>query len=171
MAQPVKRKRLNVKSLKADPNYKKFGWYIEDKNIDILQDSLANRNATDAQSKAILSQVIPENGGRTTAHGNGAIGVVGWRGPRAIGLPTTLSGQIHKLMEEVFNNPKAKDWSHGGPGMNIKSAKEMYNFWKSGAMGVDRKATNAFMNGYVRPPEDQKAKRLEFVKLINKHYK
>jgi hypothetical protein len=42
------RKRLNVKSLKADPNYKKFGWYIEDKNIDILQDSLANRNATDA---------------------------------------------------------------------------------------------------------------------------
>lgn len=171
MAQPVKRKRLNVKSLKADPNYKKFGWYIEDKNIDILQDSLANRNATDAQSKAILSQVIPENGGRTTAHGNGAIGVVGWRGPRAIGLPTTLSGQIHKLMEEVFNNPKAKDWSHGGPGMNIKTSKEMYNFWKSGAMGVDRKATNAFMNGYVRPPENQKAKRLEFVKLINKHYK
>lgn len=168
---PVKRKRLDIKSLKADPEYKNFGWYIEDKNIEILQDSLANRNATDSQSKAILSQVIPENGGRITPHGNGAYGLVGWRGPRAIGLPNTLSGQIHKLMEESFNNPTAKDWHHGGPGMNINSAKEMYEFWKSGAMGIDRKAVNAFMNGYIRPPENQKAIRQEFIKLIDKHYK
>lgn len=70
-------------------------------------------------------------------------------------------------MVETFEQPK--DWYHGGSGMNISSAKEMYEFWKSGAMNNVRKATNAFTRGYVRPPEDQYDKRINLAKIIYRH--
>ena len=54
-------------------------------------------------------------------------------------------------MEEVYNNPKAKDWTHGGPGTGIQSGKEMYNFFRKPP--IIRKGVNAFMRGYVRPPK------------------
>lgn len=125
-----KGKKVNWNQVKRDPQYKQFDWRLEPKNLSIIQDSLLNRGADAVEQIAIFSQIVPENGGSTGSHGNGAHGLVGWRGSRAKGLPHTLSGQIHKLMEEVYNNPKAKDWTHGGSGMGIQSGKEMYNFFR-----------------------------------------
>jgi len=72
---------------------------------------------------AVLSQVIPESGGDTKPHGNGAYGYVGWRGNRAKGLSNTPNGQAHVLMVDLFEDPA--DWNHGGTGTNVNSGKEM----------------------------------------------
>lgn len=163
-----KGKKVDWNQIKRDPQYKQFDWRLEPKNLSIIQDSLLNRGADAVEQIAIFSQIVPENGGSTSSHGNGAHGLVGWRGPRAEGLSTTLSGQIHKLMEEVYNNPKAKDWTHGGPGMGIKSGKEMYNFFRK--TPVIRKGVNAFMRGYVRPPKEEYQKRQDFAKFLSKYF-
>jgi hypothetical protein len=75
--------------------------------------------------------VIPENGGNTTSHGNGAHGLVGWRGDRAINLPENFDGQAHKLMVELFDNPTGKDWTHGGKGTGVMTGREMYELFNS----------------------------------------
>lgn len=162
-----KGKKVDWVAVSKDPGYKKFNWRMEPKNLSILQDSLINRGADAVEQIAVFSQVIPENGGSTKPHGNGAFGLVGWRGSRAKGLPASLSGQIHKLMNEIYSNPRAKDWTHGGPGMGIQSGKEMYNFFKS--TPVVRKGVNAFMRGYVRPPQDQYDVRQNFAKFLQKY--
>lgn len=162
-------RKVNWDQVRKDPDYKKFGWRMDTKNLSIIQDSLINRRADAPEQIAVFSQVVPENGGSTGAHGNGAFGLVGWRGERAKGLPKSLSGQIHKLMEETYNNPSAIDWSHGGPGMGISTGKEMYQFFKK--TPVVRKAVNAFMRGYVRPPEQDYQKRQEFAKFLQRYIK
>lgn len=163
-----KGKKVDWNQVRKDPQYKQFNWRLEPKNLSIIQDSLLNRGADTIEQIAIFSQIVPENGGSTDPHGNGAYGLVGWRGSRAKNLSTTLSGQIHKLMEEVYNNPKAKDWTHGGSGMGIQTGKEMYNFFKE--TPVVRKAVNAFMRGYVRPPEQEYQKRQDFAKFLSKYF-
>ena len=162
-------KRLDVQSLKNDPEYKNFGWYIEDKNIAALQDSLINRNAGYPQRVATLAMVIPENGGRTTPHGNGAFGLVGWRGDRAKNLPQDFGGQAHKLMVELFDNSKGKDWTHGGAGTGVNTGKEMYELFNTSQNTAQ--TTKALMKGYVRPPKNQYDIRLQFISLLNKHMK
>lgn len=162
-----KTKKVNWTKVQKDPEYKKFNWKMDTDNLSILQDSLINRGADVPEQIAIFSQVIPENGGSTKAHGNGAFGLVGWRDYRAKNLPQTLSGQIHKLMTEVYDNKSAKDWTHGGPGTGIQSGKEMYGFFKE--TPVVRKAVNAFMRGYVRPPESQYNKRQDFAKFLQNY--
>ena len=162
--------RLDIKGLMNDPEFKKnHNLYINSKNISIANDSLINRGANNAQIGAVLTQIISESGGETKPHGNGAYGLIGWRGARAKGLPTTLSGQLHHLMKGLFESHK--DWSDGGPGMNIGTGKEMQQFFKNGAYNNYRKATNAVMNGYVRPPEDQKAKRHALVQIVKRYMK
>lgn len=154
-----------LRELIKDQQYKNnFGLKLNLDNLVIADDSLVNRGANKAQRAAVLSNIISEKGGDTKPHGNGAFGLVGWRGERALGLPTDLPGQLHKLMVETFEKPKG--WHHGGPGMGIKSAKEMFEFWKSGAMNNVRKATNAFTRGYVRPPKDQYDKRIDLANII-----
>ena len=59
----------------------------------------------------MLSQVISENGGHTTPHGNGAYGLIGRRGGREAGLGTSLPKQAHRLMDDTYNNKKAKEWN------------------------------------------------------------
>lgn len=160
-------KRLNVKAMMKDPEYKKYDWYIDEKNIEALQDSLVNRNAGYPQRIATLAMVIPENGGRTTPHGNGAYGLVGWRGPRAENLPQDFGGQAHKLMVELFDNPQGKDWTHGGAGTNVQTGKEMYNIFNTTQNSVQ--ATKAMMKGYVRPPKSEYDKRVAFINLLKKY--
>ena len=162
--------RLDIKGLINDPEFKKnHNLYINPKNIAIANDSLIGRNANNAQIGAVLTQIISESGGETKPHGNGAYGLIGWRGARAKGLSKDLPGQLHHLMKGLFESHK--DWSDGGPGMNIGTGKEMQQFFKDGAYNNYRKATNAVMNGYVRPPEDQKAKRHALVQIVKKHIK
>lgn len=161
--------KVDWNKVQSDPEYKKFDWKMYPQNLSIIQDSLNNRGADSTEQIAIFSQIIPEKGGSPDPHGNGAFGLVGWRGSRAVGLPKTLSGQINKLMNEIYNNPLAKDWSHGGPGMGIQTGKEMYNFFKE--TPVVRKAVNAFMRGYVRPPESEYQKRQDFAQFLQKYFK
>ena len=162
-------KRLDIKGLKADPEYKNYNWYIDEDNITALQDSLINRNAGYPQRIATLAMVIPENGGRTTPHGNGAFGLVGWREDRAKGLPADFGGQAHKLMVELFDNPQGKDWTHGGAGTNVQTGKEMYTVFNNSDNSVQ--ATKAIMKGYVRPPKSVYDQRLNFIQLLKKHMK
>lgn len=165
----VKKKKVDWNAVKKDPEYKEnFGWKLLPDNMVVIQDSLINRNATVPQMIAVYSQAVPENGGDPGAHGNDAFGIMGWRGPRAEGLPETLDEQIHKLMTEMYDNPKAKDWTHGGPGMGIQTGKEMYEFFQT--TPVVRKAVNAFMRGYVRPPKSAYDTRQEFANYLKKFY-
>lgn len=162
--------RVNWDALMKDPEYKKnYNWKILKNNMQILEDSLINRKAGYAQRIGVLSQVVPESGGSPAPHGNGAFGIIGFRGPRAKNLPKDLPGQIHVLMEHIFNNPKAKDWTDGGKGTGIQTGKEMNVFFLK-TPNV-RKATNAFMRGSVRPEQREWNRRLEFAQLLKKHMK
>lgn len=157
-------------NLVKDKEFKEnFDLKLHPDNLIIANDSLVNRGASKVQRAAVLSNIISESGGDTKAHGNGAFGLVGWRGTRAVGLPKNLPGQLHKLMVETFERPK--DWHHGGPGMNINSSKEMYEFWKSGAGNSVRKATNAMTRGYVRPPKEQYEKRIDLANILFRYLK
>jgi len=84
---------LDIEGLRNDPEFKKnYNWYINDKNLELIQDSLIARNADFPERVAVLGQIIPESGGNTKPHRNGAIGYVGWRGSRAVGIPTDAPG-------------------------------------------------------------------------------
>lgn len=143
--------RLDIDGLRQDPLYKSnYNWYINKDNIEIIQDSLENRNANFAQRLAILSNIIAESGGETKPHDNGAHGLIGWRADRAKNLPTTLDGQIHYLMNETFSNPSGKNWNDGGTGTGVNTGKEMYHLFNN-TQNVNQ-ATAAFTRGFVRPP-------------------
>lgn len=160
-------KRLNIKKLQADPEYKKYNWYINENNINALQDSLINRGANYPQRIALLSMVIPESGGKPDPHGNGAYGLIGWRGVRAKGLPSDFGGQAHVLMEGLFNNSSAKHWTHGGPGTGVMTGKEMYELFNK--TNNTQQATKALMKGYIRPEQSEYGKRLILADLIKKY--
>ena len=161
--------KLDVQGLITDPEYKKkYNWYINPTNINILQDSLINRKAGYPQRVAAFSQVISESGGETKPHGNGAYGLIGWRGARAKNLPKTLPGQLHVLMNGLFNSD-AKHWNDGGVGSNVNTGKEMQQLYQTSPNSVQ--ATKAVMKGYVRPPKDQWEKRIGLVPLIKKYMK
>lgn len=161
-------KKLDVKGLKNDPEYKKYyDWYMNPKNLELIQDSLIARGAGFPQRVAVLSQVISESGGDTKPHGNGAVGYVGWRGDRAKGLPNTPDGQAHVLMVDLFED--SSDWNHGGTGTNVNSGKEMQQLFVTTPNTVQ--ATKAFMKGYVRPPQVDRDKRVKFVELLKKYMK
>ena len=159
--------KVDWKGLMSDQNYKNdFNWKILPENMSVIEDSLINRNAEKPQRIAILSQIIPESGGDTKDHGNGATGLIGFRGVRAQGLPKDLPGQIHILMEGLFN-PKAKHWTHGGKGTNVNTGKEMQQLYVTSPNTVQ--ATKAVMKGFVRPEKSVHDDRIKFVELLKKY--
>lgn len=161
--------RLDIKGLQSDPQWKKYQYKLHPKNLEVLQDSMYVRRMPEPQRVAMLSQVISENGGYTTPHGNGAYGLVGWRGDRAYGLSTNISDQVHRLMEDTYNNGNYREWTHGGKGTGVKTGKEMQQLYRSTPNYIQ--ATNAFMKGYVRPPQSVLQKRVNLASLIRKHMK
>ena len=162
-------KRLDIKGLQSDPEWKNYQYKLYPKNLEVLQDSMRVRNMGFPQRVAVLSQVIPEKGGDTGPHGNGAYGLVGWRGDRAIGLGKTIQEQSHKLMEEIYSNNRFKEWNHGGKGTGVQSGREMQQLFRTTPNTVQ--ATKAFMKGYVRPPADSMQKRINLTTLIKKYMK
>lgn len=162
-------KRVNWKNLSKDPEYvKNYNWKIEPANMRVVEDSLINRGIKDAQRIAVFSQIIPESGGSTKPHGNGAHGLIGWRGDRAKGLSQSLPKQTHKLMEGLFNS-QATNWNHGGKGTNVNTGKEMQQLYQT-SPNV-KVATKAVMKGFVRPSPEEWDKRVQVTSLINKHMK
>lgn len=163
-------KKLDIKGMRNDAEFKKhFNLYMHDEYLNALQDSLINRKAGYAQRVSVLGMAIPENGGRPTPHGNGAVGIMGWRGDRAVGLPKDFGGQAHHLMLELFENPKGTNWTHGGKGTNVQTGKEMRELWNK-TQNVAQ-ATNALMKGYVRPETSEHARRQQLVNIIKRHMK
>lgn len=162
-------KRLNIRDLQLDPKWSQYGYALNKSNLKVLQDSMQMRKMNFPQRIAILSQVISENGGNTTSHGNGAYGLIGWRGGREAGLGTSLSKQIHRLMDDTYNNKKSKEWNHGGKGTGVESGAAMQRLFRETPNTVQ--ATKAFMKGYVRPPKDQMDKRIELANLLKKYMK
>lgn len=97
-----------------------------------------------------LSYTIQQEGNTTKPHGNGAYGLVGWRGERAKNLPITLAGQMEKLYNEVFGNFNADNWHHGGTGSGYMTGREAQNAFIN-AKTIEE-AIKALNYGYVRPP-------------------
>lgn len=160
-------RRVNWKNLAKDPEYvKNYNWRINPNNMKVVEDSLINRGAKDAQRIAAFSQIIPESGGETKPHGNGAHGLIGWRGDRAKGLSQNLPKQTHKLMEGLFNS-QAANWNHGGKGTNVNTGKEMQQLYQN-SPNV-KVATKAVMKGFVRPGPEEWDKRVAVTGLIKKH--
>lgn len=162
-------KRLDINGLISDPDWKNYKLKINRKNIEIIQDSMKNRNMKFPQRVAILTNIISENGGDTTPHGNGAYGLLGWRGGREKGIGKILPKQIHKVMEDIYNNKQSKEWTHGGKGTGVQSGKEMHQLFIN--TENTSQATNAFTKGYVRPSKEDIEKRSMFAKLIRKYMK
>ena len=162
-------RRLDVKGLQSDPEWKKYQYKLHPKNLAVLQDSMQIRNMGFPQRVAMLSQVISENGGHTTPHGNGAYGLIGWRGGREVGLGTSLPKQAHRLMDDTYNDNKSKEWTHGGKGTGVQTGQEMQKLFRSSPNTVQ--ATKALMKGYVRPPVDSMQKRIDLTSLLKKYMK
>lgn len=162
-------KRLDIEGLRKDPRYKEFNWYMNPTNLNIIQDSLTARKADFPEQVAVFSQVIPESGGDTKPHGNGASGVLGWRGPRKENLPEDAPGQTHKIMSEIYDNPTAKDWTHGGKGTGVKTGRDMRRLFLDTPNVIQ--ATKAFMKGYVRPESREWNRRLKFAELLKSYWK
>ncbi len=167
-ATPIK--RLDINGLRNDPEYKKnFNWKMYDKDLEILQDSLIARGADFPERVAVFSQVIPESGGSPAPHGNGAYGIIGFRGSRAENLPEDTPGQVHVLMNGMYDNPKAKDWTHGGTGTGVQTGKEMMNLFLDTPNVLQ--AVKAYMKGFVRPEKSEWDKRIQFSNVVKRHMK
>lgn len=162
-------KRLDTKGLQSDPEWKNYRYALNSNNLKVLQDSMQIRDMKFPQRIAMLSQIISENGGNTTPHGNGAYGLVGWRGGREAGLGNSLPKQIHRLMDDTYNSTRSKEWNHGGKGTGVQSGAEMQKLFRDTPNTMQ--ATKAFMKGYVRPPKDQMQRRLQLSNLLKKHMK
>lgn len=160
-------KRLDTKDLFSNPEYKKnYDLYIEHKNFDQIQDTLESRGLGFPQRVAILSNIISENGGRTTPHGNGFEGLIGWGGSRKANLPKDLAGQLHKLMEEIHQpNKNTRVWNDGGSGTGVATGEEMRNLFLN--TNNTKQATKAFTKGLVRPPKFEP--RVALSELLKKH--
>lgn len=156
--------RLDIQKLVSSPGWKNFGYKLNPKNLEILQDSMEHRNMGFPQRVAILTNVIAENGGDSTPHGNGAHGLLGWRGGRQKGLGNNLPKQIHKTMEDVYNPKNYVEWTHGGKGSGANSAKQLREIFNNSSNVL--KATNSFTRGYVRPSQKDVEKRNLLAKLI-----
>lgn len=162
-------KRLDIVGLQNDPQWQNYQYPLNQRNLEVFQDSMYNRKMGFPQRIASLTQTISENGGNTTPHGNGAFGMFGWRGGRAVNLPKDLPGQIHKFMEEVYNNSKFREWTHGGKGTGVQTGAEMQQLFRT-SPNV-RQANNALMKGYVRPPASSMQKRHGLAELIKRYMK
>ena len=163
----VAQRKVNLDAMKKDPEWNNFRLYMNPRNLGIVVDSLNGRNASDYQLAGVLSNIISEKGGDTDSHGNGAAGLAGWRGSRAINLPSDLGGQAHKLMVELYDNPNSTDWHHGGKGSGYMSASDAHQSFRT-ATSVGS-ATNAMTRGYVRPPVSEYEKRRKLAELIYKY--
>ena len=163
----VVRRRINFDTMIKDPEWKNIDRYMNVDNLRVLVDSLNGRNASDYQLSGVISNIIAEKGGDIDDHGNGATGLVGWRGSRAVNLPTDLGGQAHKLMVELYSNPNATDWHHGGKGSGYMTAKDAHQSFLNATSVQD--ATNAMTRGYVRPPASDYEKRRKLAELLYKY--
>lgn len=123
--------------------------FMDQKLLKAVDNYMIKKNVGLPQRQAILYTIWQE-GSKTGPHGNGASGLVGWRGLRAKGLPNTIEGQAEKLYNEAFGSFNSNNWNHGGEGSGYKSGKEAQQAFLNAKTYSD--AVRALNYGYVRPP-------------------
>ncbi len=160
-------KRLDIKGLMADQGWKHRKLNV--RNLEVMQDSMQARGMSYPQRVAVLSQAILENGGETGEHGNGAFGIMGWRGDRRIGLRNNIHQQTHRLMEDIYNNGNYREWTHGGKGTGVQTGREMQQLYRN--TKNTKQAVGSLMKGYVRPPKSVMQERYDFINTLSKYMK
>lgn len=143
--------RINLKAMYD--NNRTYGGdrYIDTTMLRTIDNYLINNNVHLPQRQAI-AYTVQQEGNTTKDHGNGAAGLTGWRGNRAVGLPKTLQGQMNKLYTELYGPFNGDNWNHGGKGSGYNSAREAQEAFKNAITLED--ALRALNYGYVRPPRE-----------------
>lgn len=154
-------KKLNASSVDINTminyknNYDKL--FLDPKLLKGVDDYMISKNIGLPQRQAILYSIWQE-GSRTGPHGNGAYGLVGWRGQRAKNLSDTVQGQSEKLYNELFGEFNADNWNNGGKGSGYKSGRVAQQSFINAKTFND--ALKALNYGYIRPPRKSIVKRL-----------
>lgn len=143
---------IDLSIMKA--NRKMYGKdrYIDNKLMQDLDNYLVYRGVGLPQRQAILFSVQQE-GSTAESHGNGAYGLVGWRGNR---LKEVLGKNARQQATYLVNTLYEKDrknistnWHNGGEGSGYQNAREAQDAFINAKTAKD--ATHALNFGYIRP--------------------
>lgn len=122
----------------------------DNKLLTELDDYLKSRNVGLPQRQAILYNVVQE-GSTTKGHGNGAYGLLGWRGVR---IPRKGINQMEYLYNTIFGKYNANHWKDGDEESGYMSGREAQQAFINAKTVED--ALNALTYGYVRPKLEQR---------------
>lgn len=135
-------------------NRKTFGQdrYIDSALMQDLDNYLVYRGVGLPQRQAILFSVQQE-GSTAKKHGNGAYGLVGWRGDRKKEVQgKNAKQQAEYLVNTLYdtgNDNVSFNWHHGGRGSGYQNAKEAQDAFINAKTAKD--AAHALNYGYIRP--------------------
>ena len=127
-------------------------------------DNVLIKSKINKPQRQAIAMTSHQEGITTGSHGNGASGLLGWRGTRAKNLPTTLQGQVEKIYNEVYGDFDSNNWTHGGKGSGYNTGREAQIAFKNAQTLED--AVKALNFGYVRPGYDETLRRIEEAKKL-----
>ena len=162
--------KLDLTPLDLNTLYKKYkeignNRYIDTLLLRQLDNQLIKRKMGKPQRQAI-SVTAGQEGSTIKSHGNGAAGLVGWRGVRAENLPNTAEGQADKIYDETYGPFSNDNWNHGGQGSGYKTAREAQQAFQNAV--TPEEAIKALNFGYVRPPKSETLYRINLMKKLYK---
>lgn len=142
--------------------------YGQNRHIDTtmlrdLDNLLIQREMPLPQRQSIIFSSQQE-GNTTGAHGNGAYGLVGWRGERATPI---IDKSLEEQAEYLYNTLMSYDpshWNHGGKGSGYQTGKEAQEAFMNAQTAED--AIRALNYGYIRPPQADRTFRVNNVNNI-----
>lgn len=127
-----------------------------------MDNFMIRRNLGYPQRVAMATNVHQE-GNKLGSHGNGAYGLVGWRGGRATPIiGANDSVQFQYLYDTTMGEFDNSQWHHGGKGSRYNTALEAQQAFQNADNVKD--ATRALTYGYVRPPAADRPIRLANVR-------
>ena len=135
-------------------NRKSFGQdrYLNPALMQNLDNYLVYRGVGLPQRQAILFSVQQE-GSTAKKHGNGAFGLVGWRGDRkkeVVGKNARQQAEyLVNTLYDTENGNVSFNWHHGGNGSGYQNAKEAQEAFIKAQTAKD--AAHALNYGYIRP--------------------
>lgn len=136
---------VNISKFSAITNQNGATLFIDNNLLTNLDNYLISRNVGLPQRQAILYNVVQE-GSTLGNHGNGAYGLLGWRGSR---IPKKGVNQMDHLYDTIFGNYNADHWHHGGAGSGYATGKAAQQAFLNAKTVSD--ALRALTYGYVRP--------------------
>lgn len=128
-----------------------------------IDNTLRENNLGLPQRQAVAFS-IQQEGNTTGSHGNGAYGLVGWRGKRA----TPIRGKgLDEQAQYLYNTVTTYDpahWSDGGKGSGFATGKDTWQAFMD-AMTAEE-AIEALNHGYIKPPKAERKFRINNVNGI-----